>query len=196
MTRSVRNALRVLGGLLLLTMPLCGQGKRLWVLRSSGEMVEYDPATFAAKQTVKVPGESVRSPQDITVNHLGQILFVPAVSLPLSEEEAAGAHKAWFWNGRAATEIDLGVKREVSATGSNQAVAESAATPYLSVDGVHLFWLGNQARRLSREELDLSTTTTWEAWRTDANGGGREDLATAKLADCRCPSGSCEESSP
>jgi hypothetical protein len=181
---------------LLLTAPSLAQGKRLWVLRSTGEMVEYDPATFAAKQTVKVPDEAAQSPQNISVNHLGQMLFVPAVSLPLSEEEAAGAHKAWFWNGRTATTIDLGVKREVSATGSNQAVTESAASPYLSADGGHLFWFANLARRLTREELDLSTTTTWEAWRTDAGGAGREDLATAKLPDCNCPTGSCEESCP
>jgi len=195
-TKLVRKAFRLLGGLLLVTAPLLGQGKRLWVLRSPGEMVEYDPATFAAKQTVKVPGEAAQSPQNISVNRLGQILFVPAVSLPLSEEDAAGTHKAWLWNGRTATTIDLGVKREVSATGSNQAVTESAPVAYLSADGGHLFWFANQARRLVREDQDLSTTTTWEAWRTDASGAGREDLTTVKLPDCRCPTGTCEESCP
>ena len=46
--------------------------------------------------------------------------------LALSEEDAEAAHKVWFWNGHAATTIDLGLKRESVATGSNQAVTEEA----------------------------------------------------------------------
>jgi hypothetical protein len=179
-----------------MTPPLLGQGKRLWVLRAPGEMVEYDPATFAVKQTVKVPAEAVQSPLSVAVNRRGQILFVPAVSLPLGEGDVTSPAKVWFWNGRTATAIDHGLKREVAAVGSNQAVTELAPAPYLSADGQHLFWFANQARRLQREGVDLSVIATWQAWRTDTNGTGREDLATVKLPDCRCPTGSCEESCP
>jgi len=186
----------VVSGLLLLTAPLLGQAKRLWVLRSPGEIVEYDPATFAAKQTVKLPAAAVESPGTVSVNRLGQILYSPAVSLPLSEEDAASAHKVWIWNGRSATTIDQGVKRDVNTTGSNQAVTELAPVAYLSADGGHLFWFANQAHRLQRDEVDLSTVTTWQAWRTDLNGAGREDIATSKFLDCRCPTGTCEESCP
>ena len=185
-----------MGLIALLAGPLLGQGKRVWVLRAPGEMVEYDPATFAVKQTVKVPADAVSSPQGVSVNNQGQILFVPAVTLPLAEEDAEAAHKAWLWDGRAASTIDLGVKRDESTAGSNSAVTESAATVFLSADGAHLFWFANQARRLVREDVDLSTTTTWQAWQTDLSGGGRQDLATAKLPDCRCPTGACEESCP
>lgn len=181
---------------LLLTAPLLAQGKRLWVLRSPGEMVEYDPATFAVKQTVKVPAAAVQSPATILVNRMGQILYAPAASLPLSEEDAAAPHKVWIWDGHNAATIDQGVNREVSTTGSNQAVTELAPVAYLAADGAHLFWFSNQARRLQREEVDLSTVTTWQAWRTDLHGGAREDLATSKFPDCRCPTGSCEESCP
>jgi len=181
---------------LLFTAPLLGQGRRLWVLRAPGEMVEYDPATFAVKQTVKVPTGAVESPQNVSVNRAGQILFAPPVSLPLSDEETASAHKLWFWNGRAATMIDQGVQREVTATGSNQAVRETAPTAYLAADGGHLFWFANQSRRLQREDIDLSVATTWQSWRTDTGGRGREDLTASKLPDCRCPTGSCEESCP
>ena len=59
-----------------------------------------------------------------------------------------------------------------------------------------LFWFANQARRLQREDVDLSTTTTWQAWRTDLTGGAREELLSVKLPDCRCPTGTCEESCP
>jgi hypothetical protein len=181
---------------LLLAAPLLGQGKRLWVLRSPGEMVEYDPATFAVKQTVKVPAAAVQSPGTIFVNRLGQILYAPAVLLPLSEEDAASAHKVWVWDGHNAITIDQGVSRGVSTTGSNQAITESAPVAYLSADSAHLFWFANQARRLQREEVDLSTVTTWNAWRTDLHDGAREDLAASKFPDCRCPTGTCEESCP
>jgi hypothetical protein len=181
---------------LLLTAPLLAQTKRLWVLRSPGEMVEYDPATFAVKQTVRIPAPALLSPATISVNRLGQILYAPAVSLPLAEEDAASPHKAWIWDGHNATTLDQGVNRETSTTGSNQAITESAPVAYLSADGAHVFWFANQARRLQREEVDLSTITTWQAWRTDLHGAAREDLAASKFPDCRCPTGTCEESCP
>jgi hypothetical protein len=181
---------------LLLTASLFGQGKRLWVLRSPGEIVEYDLDTFAVKQTVKVPAEAVQSPQNVAVNRLGQILFAAAVSLPLAEDDAASVHKEWFWNGRTANTLDQAVKRTIAATGSNQEITESAPVACLSADGGHLFWFANQAKRLEREEVDLSTATTWQAWKTDVSGAAREELATSKLPDCRCPTGTCEESCP
>jgi hypothetical protein len=182
--------------LLLLAAPLCAQEKRLWVLRAPGEMVEYDLQAFTVKQTVKVPAEALKNPAAIEVNHQGQILFAAPVSLPLAAEDAKSPHQVWFWNGHTATTIDQGVKREVGATGSNQAITESAPNPSLSADGAHLYWFANQARRLQREEIDLSTDTTWEAWRTDLSGGAREDLATVKLPGCRCGTGTCSETCP
>ena len=106
---------------------------------------------------------------------------------------SASTHKVWVWNGHSANTIDLGVKREVGTAGSNQAVTETAPIVYLSADGTHLFWFANQARRLQREGTDLSTTTTWQAWQTDLAGEGREELATEKFPDCRCATGTCEE---
>jgi len=182
--------------LLLLAAPLCAQEKRLWVLRAPGEMVEYDLQTFTVKQAVKVPAEALKNPAAIEVNHQGQILFAAPVSLPLAAEDAKSPHQVWFWNGHAASMIEQGVKREVGATGSNQAITESAPNPSLSADGAHLYWFANQARRLQREEIDLSTDTTWQAWRTDLNGGAREDLATVKLPSCRCGTGTCSETCP
>ena len=190
-----RTCLRI-GILLFFAFPLMGQSKRLWVLRASGEMVEYDPATFAVKQTVKVPTDAVKSPQNLSVNHLGQMLFAAPESLPLSEGDADRPHKVWFWNGHVATTIDQGVSRKTVTEGSNLAITESAPEAHLSVDGSHLFWFANRARRLQREEFDLSIATTWEAWRTDLNGGAREELASSKLPECRCTTGSCEESCP
>lgn len=190
------RSLPTLAILLLVAAPLLAQGKRLWVLRSPGELVEYDPATFAAKGTIKIRVEAMQAPQNLKVNRLGQVLFAPAVSLPLADSDVASPHKGWLWDGHTASSFDLGLSRSVATTGSNQEVTESAQQPYLSADGAHLFWLGNQARRLTRDEVDLSTTTTWQARRTDLTGAAREDLATARFSDCRCTTGSCEETCP
>ena len=192
----MRKLSQLVVAVLLLTAPLPAQGKRLWVLRSTGEMVEYDPATFAVKQTVKLPADAAQSPANVSVNRLGQMLFADAVALPLSKEDAAASHSVWFWNGHNAATIDLGVKREMISAGSNEAVTETAPAAYLSADGGHLFWFANQARRLQRESVDLSTATTWQAWQTDLSGAGREELVTAKFPDCRCTTGTCEESCP
>jgi len=182
--------------LLLMSTPLFTQGKRLWVLQSSGEMVEYDPTTFAPKQHVKLPPEASKSPSNIFVNRQGQILFAPTVSLPLSEADVTDPHKIWIWNGHTATSIDQGVEHKSEDHGSNQAVTESAPLPYLSADGNHLFWFANQPRRLQREEVDLSTTIAFQAWQTDIDGKARGEVTSTKLPDCRCPTGSCDESCP
>src|ERR1700736_6789327 len=147
--------------LFLLGASLVAQSKRLWVLRASGQAVEYDASTFAEKQTAKVPAEAVASAQNFSVNHLGQMLFAAPVSLPLQEGELAAERKVWFWDGRAATLLSREVARITSTAGSNLAITESAPVPYLSLDGMHLYWLSNQSRRLQRDSVDLSTKTTW-----------------------------------
>jgi len=192
----MRKPIPTLCAFLLLTVSLAAQGKRLWVLRAPGEMVEYDPATFGARQTVKVPAEAVTSPQGFSVNHLGQMLFAPPVSLPLAEGDAATGRDVWFWNGRAATTLAREVARTTSTTGSNLAITESAPVPFLAADGTHLYWFSNQARRLQRDGVDLSTKTTWLSWQTDLAGAGRQDLASMALPDCPCPTGGCEETCP
>jgi hypothetical protein len=179
-----------------LAVSLAAQNKRLWVLRAPGEAVEYDSATFAVKQTVKVPVEAVAAPQSFLVNHLGQMLFAVPVVLPLAEGDLTTERKVWFWDGRTASTLVREVARTTSTTGSNLAITESAPMSFLSVDGTHLYWFSNQARRLQRDGVDLSTKTTWLSWRTDLAGAEREDLASIALPDCSCPTGGCEETCP
>jgi hypothetical protein len=182
--------------LLLFAAALAAQSKRLWVLRAPGEAVEYDPATFAEKQTVKVPAEAVESPRNFLINHPGQLLFAAPVSLPLAEGDLAAERRVWFWDGKTATTLSREVSRTTSTAGSNLAITESASVPYLSTDGTHLYWFSNQSRRLQRDGVDLSTKTTWLGWRTDLAGAGREDVSSMALPECSCPTGSCEESCP
>jgi hypothetical protein len=182
-------------GLLIPTFA-AAQGKRLWVLRAPGEITEYDLTTFAAKGSVKVPAQALKNPKNLSVNHQGQMLFAPAASLPLDEGDAAPLRKVWFWDGHAATMLDRDVKRTTAATGSNLAITEIAPTPYLSSDGSHLYWFSNDARRLQRDGVDLSTKNTWLAWETDLSGTGRIELASVAMPDCPCPTGGCEETCP
>jgi hypothetical protein len=179
--------------LLCVVTPLLAQNKRLWVLRAPGEMVEYDPATFAPKQTVKIPAEAVKSPQNLLVNRLGQMLFASTVALPLAEDEPASERNIWLWDGRTASTLVRDVSRTTTKAGSNLVIAEAASVPVLSADGNHLYWFANEARRLQRDGVDLSTKTTWRAWRTDLAGAGREEIASTSFPDCRCTTGGCEE---
>src|ERR1700723_2761448 len=192
----MRKLTPVLCVLLFLAANLAAQSKRLWVLRPPGEMVEYDPETFTAKQTVKVPVEAASSPQNFSVSHLGQMLFAAPASLPLVEGDLASGQKVWFWDGHAATTLAREVARTTTAVGSNLAITESAPVPFLSADGRHLYWFSNQARRLQRDGVDLSTKTTWLGWRTDLTGASRQELASISLPDCSCTTGGCEETCP
>jgi hypothetical protein len=172
------------------------QTPRLWVLRANGEMTEYDPATFAAKQMVKVPAEAARSPQNLQITRLGQMLFQNPASLPLSEEDAKAARQVWIWDGHAATTLQQGVSRRTATQGSNLVITEWAPNAYLAADGAHLLWFANEGRRFQRDGIDLSTTTTWLAWQTDLAGANKTDVASFKLGDCHCSTGSCDETCP
>lgn len=182
--------------LLVLAASSAAQGKRLWVLRASGEAAEYDAVTFAGKQTVKVPAEAASSPRSFSINHLGQMLFAVPVSLPLPEGDLAAERKVWFWDGHTVTTLTRDLARSTATTGSNLAISESAPVPYLAADGEHVYWFSNQARRLQRDGVDLSTKTTWQSWQTDLAGAGRQDVASIVLPECSCPTGGCEETCP
>jgi hypothetical protein len=121
------------------------------------------------------------------------MLFVPPVSLPLDESDMEEGSKIWFFDGHSARFLTRHVERSTATTGSNLAITESAPTPYLAADGAHLYWFANQARRLQRDGVDLSTKNTWLAWRTDLSGSAREEIASMTVPDCACPTGGCEE---
>ena len=192
----LRNTIATLSIILALATSLPAQQKRLWVLRPSGEMAEYDPVTFAPKSMIKVPADVLTSSQGLLINRLGQMLFAPSVSLPLAEDDLPAGKTVWLWNGHTVTTLARDVSRVTSTAGSNLAITESAPTPFLSADGAHLFWFSNQARRLQRDGVDLSTKNTWQAWQTDLAGAGRQDVASIALPDCPCPTGGCEETCP
>lgn len=175
---------------------LGAQNKRLWVLRAPGTAVEYDSATFVEKQKTEIPPAALASPSKFLVNSLGQMLFAESVALPLVEGDLSAERKVWFWNGRQASLLSRDVARTTATAGSNLVITESASSPFLSADGTHLYWFSNQARRLQRDGVDLSTKTTWLGWQTGLSGAGRQDLASVAVSDCSCTTGGCEETCP
>lgn len=181
---------------LLLAVPVFGQATRLWVLRDPGEMVEYDPITFAVKNRVKVPAQAVKWPANLSVNRLGQMLLVPSTAPAVTDEDSAVPHEIWFWDGQAASTLNDHAEHTSEKRGSNQAVTESAPVPALSADGTHLYWFDNHERRLDRDEVNLSSTITWQAWRTDLSGSAKEDLTSVKFPECACATGVCDETCP
>jgi hypothetical protein len=189
----MRRTVLAVAVILSLSVSALAQNKRLWVLRSSSEAVEYAPATFSEKQTVKVPAEADGSPTAFSVNSAGQMLYAPPSALPLMEGDLSTGRKVWFWDGLQATTLMRDVSRATSTAGSNLVITESAPTPFLSSNGKYLFWFSNQARRLQRDGVDLSTKNTWLSWRTDLAGGNRQEMATSSSPDCPCPTGGCEE---
>jgi hypothetical protein len=179
----------------ILSTSLLGQSKHLWVVRS-GQAVEYDPSNFSEKRTVKLPAGASDSLSALSFNSAGQILFAAPAALPLAEGDVSADRKAWLWDGHQAITLDSGVTRSTSTAGSNLVISESAPVPFLSSDGKHLLWFSNQARRLQRDGVDLSTKNTWLSWRTDLAGANREEISSVSLLDCSCPTGGCEETCP
>ena len=53
------------------------QSQRLWLLTEPNSIVEYDPSTFAAKQSVTVPSEVLKAARILQINRKGQMLFAP-----------------------------------------------------------------------------------------------------------------------
>jgi len=100
-------------------------------------------------------------------------------------------------DGHAANILNRDVDRATSATGSNLAINGVCAGSYLAADGTHLYWFANQARRLQRDGVDLSTKTTWQLCAPILPVPEREDLTSGGNAiDCSCATGSCEETCP
>ena len=178
-----------------LAAEMAAQEHRIWVMKEPGSVIEYDSATFAPKGTAQLPADVLRSPALLQVNAAGQMLFAPNPDDPSPDVGKAG-EKMWFWDGKATADLKRGFVQTSSRTGSNEKIVESSPSAILSADGAHLFWWTNQFSRLERDNVELSVTTAFSAWRSDLGGRQREDIASVELPECRCPSGSCSETCP
>jgi len=178
-----------------LTVFASAQGPRLWVLTEPNSITEYDPATFARKQSVPVPNEALKAPRIFQINRQGQMLYAPNVEDP-SPDVGKNSEKFWLWDGQQSASLGREIIRISSPSGSNQKVTESSPWPFLSADGAHLFWFTNQYNKLERENIELSVTTSFRAWQSAITGKQKEDLATFDFPECRCTTGACSETCP
>jgi hypothetical protein len=186
-------ALALTGACLLAQNP---PNKRLWVLQEPNTIVEYDAATFALRQTQKVPPEVFKSPQDLQINQRGQMLFLPAqVQEQSLVQENTGA-TFWFWDGASGGVAQRPVTKTTVASGKNTLV--EAATPrcFSSADGSHLFWFENRMKTLTGDGVDISVNTTFRVWQTNLAGAEVQEIASAALPACQCDTGVCSESCP
>jgi hypothetical protein len=175
--------------------PLSAQGPRLWVLTGPDSVIEYDPATFARKQSVSVPSEVAKAARILQINRKGQMLYAPNSDDP-SPDAGKSGERFWFWDGKSAAQLGREIIRISSQSGSNQKVTEASPWPFLSAGGTHLYWFSNQYNKLERENVELSVSTTFRAWRSDLAGRNKQELTTFDFPECRCTTGSCSETCP
>ncbi len=164
-------------------------GRRLWVFSESGEVTEYNTATFEPIHTAKIPVEAVRS-GSLAMNGKGQILA--------NLDAGPSAGKAWLWNGQAAMSIDRGVVRRSVPGVANNTVVEGSPRCALSADGRRIYWFENEFTRVQRAEdgVDVSVRTNFLAWHIDLETGGRMQAANSSFASCKCGTGVCSETCP
>ena len=85
-----------------------GQSRRLWVLQAPDTLVEYDPATFAAKGQVTVPAAALESPGALQINAKGQMLFALSADDPAIDASKEMRDKVWLWDGQKAASLGRG----------------------------------------------------------------------------------------
>src|SRR5215470_14594824 len=94
---------------ILLVAPAAAQ-RRLWILTQPDLIVEYDPATFAPKRTLKIPAEVLKIPRILQINHKGQMLFAPNNDDP-SPDVGKNGERFWLFDGQSATMLGRGMVR-------------------------------------------------------------------------------------
>jgi hypothetical protein len=191
----MRNLLRFLLIAVCLAVPVFGQSRRIWVLKEPDSIVEYDPATFAARQTQKVPEDILKAARILQINGKGQMLFAPNTDDP-SPDVGKNGERFWFWDGQATTMLGREIIRVSAPSGSNQKVTESSPWPFLSADGLHLFWFTNEFNKMTRDNMELSVTTTFHSWQSALTGRDKSNVVSIDFPECRCTTGACSETCP
>jgi len=173
--------------------------KRLWVLQEPDAIVEYDPATFASRQTQKIPPEIFKSPQDLQMNRKGQMLFLPAtVREPDGFVHENTGREFWFWDGASGRLMERPITKTTTPSAANKLVETAVPRCFLSNDGTHLFWFENRKKTLMTQDLgqDMSVNTTFRAWQTDLSGQQTQEIASRAFPPCKCETAVCSETCP
>jgi hypothetical protein len=173
--------------------------KHLWMLQEPDQIVEYDTITFAVLRTLPVPRRLLEHPEYLSVNATGQMLFLPPRGAQWAGGEMATAgDRAWFWDGRQATEWKLEGPKTPGTSAGKPTVTETARQWLLSAGAESLFWIENRFEKIVDEPgAERSVRATARVWRTDLAGNKPEDVTTLSSAGwCECTTGTCSESCP
>jgi hypothetical protein len=173
--------------------------KRLLVLQEPDQIVEYDINTSAVVRALTVPRRLVEHPEYLSVNAAGQLLFLPPKGAQWAAGEmATAADRAWFWDGRKATEWKLEGPKTPGSSAGKPTVTETARQWFLSAGGESLFWIEQRFEKIVDEPgAERSVRATARVWRTDLAGNRLEDAATFSSPGwCECTTGVCSESCP
>ncbi len=181
--------------------PLAGAqaGKRLWVLTEPDEAIEYDLAGFFPIQTVKIPSQSFKNPDNLAINGKGQILYVPASTGDQQlTDQNAGGQKVWLWNGQKGAFLSRGATHSSTPAGANLSVMEIMPQWALAEDGQRIFLFANVFKKTVKDPNggENSVDTTFSAWQADLGGEKQAQIAQFAFPPCQCETGACSETCP
>ncbi|MEJ2110079.1 MAG: hypothetical protein P8Z37_09230 [Acidobacteriota bacterium] len=171
---------------------------RVWVAEGEG-MIEYDPSTWAKIGRIEIPGEVSRNPERFQATHSGAMLFrAPSSSIFEIPKENPEPEKAWIWNGRMISSLEVRCTRAVaSAVECRESVQESCPGMAMSKEGRDLFWFANEYNLVRQVDgPDISASTVFRIWETDLSGEHPVQLATFAFPPCVCATGVCVETCP
>lgn len=155
----------------------------LWVIQPPGEIVSYDPATFARTGGLRLPAVAVEHPERLTINRRGQML----ASL------AEGG--AWLWDGAAPRTLVGGpaIPHPESAPGADTATTREWL---LGADG-SLFVVEHRYRtRRARGPSQDTVETRVRIDRTSLDGRPLGSVLDFAFDPCACATGVCSETCP
>ena len=174
----------------------------LWVISNRGEAVEYDPSTFAARQSVTIPADALPSeprsfPYLVDTNRKGQILVGPVLHGNSMDSTTC---TLWLWSGQSGSYLNCGNehRQDVTPDGSHLLV-DVLSRASLAANGERLFWFVNEQKQTPgnfQENIMPSVATTFHVWETDLSGGQRQEIASLAFPECACQTGACEETCP
>jgi hypothetical protein len=168
--------------------------KRLWVLHEPDEIVEYDPITFAKKQSVKVPLQAFKAPDTLSINHAGQLLLLLPQAAQAKSEQAV-VRQFWLWDGRSAKILPQASIQMRTRAGVNLLTLEVTSDYYLSRSGEGLFSFQTSEKKTVKgdDTVDLSVTSSFRVARTDLEGKQPEQITSESFPECKCETGVCSE---
>jgi len=172
--------------------------RRVWLVENE-QIIEYDPSTWNAERRIEIPENISGSLDRLQISRSGAMIFSPdPYSISGVSNNGSASGKAWIWNGKISSMLDLECTREtVSTVECRESVHESCPQIALSSDGQKLFWFSNDFERVKQVDgPDISVSVKFRVWQTDLSGADAVQLIDFSFPPCGCETGVCEETCP